>query len=407
MNPHDFFLQLMIVLLGARVFGEVAARLKWPSVIGEILVGVVLGPSMLGYLKPDATIQLLAAIGVILLLFEVGLESDMTRLAKAGLKSTLVAFVGVTAPFLLGYAVSRWGFGLGSLASMFIGGTLTATSIGITVRVLEDLNRHRSPESQIVLGAAVIDDILGVVILAVLFDFTRSGTVSFLNTLEVVGFIALFLLLSPVAAKIFGRLVKRLDATGRVPGIIPTTIVSILLFFAWTAHEIGAPELLGGFAAGLALSRQFFLPLGAMLHADPVFAHRVEDQMKPVVALFKPIFFVMVGLSLDLKAIDVTSGSFWMLLAALTFTGIVGKMLSGAVLVKERPLARAAVGLAMVPRGEVGLIFAEVGRESGALDAGAHAALVAVIALTTLLPPFLMRQFYARYGDRLDAPPPG
>lgn len=402
MDLHNFFIELVAILLTARLLGEWAARSGMPSVLGEILAGVILGPSLLGYLQVHDTIRLLAAIGVILLLFEVGLESDMHQLAKAGLKSAAVAVVGVVAPFLLAFLLCRWGFGLPMLPSLFVGGTLTATSIGITVRVLEDLKRHRCPEARIVLGAAVIDDILGVILLTMLFDFTREGAVKLSNTLEVAGLIALFLLFSPMAAKLFARGVKKLDTDGRTTGVIPVTIMSVLLFFAWAAHEIGAPELLGGFAAGLALSRQFFLPLGALLRAEPQFADRVESQISPIASLFKPIFFVMVGLSLNLREVDVTSPSFWSITLLLTAIAFIGKMASGWILFRDRPLTRIAVGLAMVPRGEVGLIFCEVGREMHLLGPNEHTSLVMVIALTTLLPPAIMRGFYARYGKRLD-----
>jgi Kef-type K+ transport system membrane component KefB len=194
--------------------------------------------------------------------------------------------------------------------------------------------------------------------------------------------------------------IKRFDTTSEIPGLIPTTIVSLVLFFAWLAHAIGAPELLGGFAAGLALSRRFFLPLGVALHADEAFAERIETQMKPIVQLFTPIFFVMVGLSLNLREIDWSSSFIWLFSLSLLAAAVAGKLL-GAVLLKESWPVRWMIGTAMIPRGEVGLIFAELGRESGIFSNEVYAGMVIVIALTTLLPPFVMKWYYGRYGAQM------
>jgi len=191
----------MMVLLVARVFAELAVRLKSPSVIGELLAGVVLGPSLLGWLSPDATIRLLAEIGIILLLFEVGLETDIRGLARTGGQSLVVAVLGFILPFLLGFGVARWGLALELMPSLFVGGTLTATSIGITVRVLADLKRQGSTEGQVVLGAAVLDDVMGVVLLALLYEFSIGG-ISLVNTGKVLLFVLLFFALAAPAAKI-------------------------------------------------------------------------------------------------------------------------------------------------------------------------------------------------------------
>jgi Kef-type K+ transport system membrane component KefB len=400
METHDFFLYLLIILLTARVFAELATRLQAPSVIGELFAGVVLGPSLLGWIEPVEAIKLMAEIGIILLLFEVGLETDVKRLVRSGLKSLIVAIAGFVLPLALGFALGYWGFGLSLLVSLFIGGTITATSIGITVRVLSDLKRQQAPEAQIVLGAAVLDDIIGVVLLALLYEFSIGGGVSFLNASKVLLFVGAFFVLAPVAAKLISLIIKRFDAISEIPGLLPTTIVTLVLFFAWLAHALGAPELLGGFAAGLALSRRFFLPLGIALHTDESFAHRIEDQMKPIVHLFTPIFFVFVGLSLNLREIDWGSPFIWKFSLALLVAAIVGKLV-GAFLIKEPWTARCVIAMAMIPRGEVGLIFAELGRVSKIFNNEIYAGMVIVIALTTLLPPFIMKWFYGRYGDHL------
>jgi len=401
MHAHDFFLNLLIILLTARVFAELATRLKSPAVIGELFAGVVLGPSLLGWIEPTEAIRLMAGIGIILLLFEVGLETDVKRLVSTGLESVVVAFAGFVLPLLLGFALAYWLFDLSLLVSLFIGGTLTATSIGITVRVLGDLKRQHSKEGQIVLGAAVLDDVMGVVLLALLYEFSIGGGVSLVNTGKVLIFVAAFFVLAPAAAKLMSVVIKRFDASSEIPGLIPTTIVSLVLFFAWLAHAIGAPELLGGFAAGLALSRRFFLPLGVALHADEAFADRIETQMKPIVQLFTPIFFVMVGLSLNLREIDWGSPFIWQFSLSLLAVAVSGKLF-GAMLLKETWPTRWMIGTAMIPRGEVGLIFAELGRESGIFSNEIYAGMVIVIALTTLLPPFVMKWYYGRYGAQMN-----
>jgi Kef-type K+ transport system membrane component KefB len=400
METHDFFLYLLVILLTARVFAELATRLQAPSVIGELFAGVVLGPSLLGWIEPVEAIKLMAEIGIILLLFEVGLETDVKRLVRSGLKSLIVAIAGFVLPLALGFALGYWGFGLSLLVSLFIGGTITATSIGITVRVLSDLKRQQAPEAQIVLGAAVLDDIIGVVLLALLYEFSIGGGVSLLNASKVLLFVGAFFVLAPIAAKLISLIIKRFDAISEIPGLLPTTIVTLVLFFAWLAHALGAPELLGGFAAGLALSRRFFLPLGIALHTDESFAHRIEDQMKPIVHLFTPIFFVFVGLSLNLRQIDWGSPFIWGFSLTLLVVAILGKLV-GAFLIKEPWAVRGVIAMAMIPRGEVGLIFAELGRVSRIFSNEIYAGMVIVIALTTLLPPLILKWFYGRYGDRL------
>ena len=402
MEVHTFFLILLTILLAARILGELAARFGAPSVIGELAAGVLLGPSLLGWVEPSAVIRLLAEIGIILLLFEVGLETDILRLIRTGTKPLVIAAAGVILPFTLGFAAASFLFHQNLLTSLFIGGTLTATSIGITVRVLTDLGRGQSHESNIVLGAAVLDDVIGVVLLAFLYQFSIGGGISFIITGKVLLFIGLFMILAPLAAKGMAEIIKRFEKVSQIPGLIPTTVVSLVLFFAWLAHAVGAPELLGGFAAGLALSRRFFFPMGMTIRTDPEFAHRMEDQMRPIVHLFTPIFFVMVGLSLNFRVIDWSSSFIWEFSLTLFVLAVIGKLL-GAFLIRENMPTRFAIGLAMVPRGEVGLIFAELGRSSGIFNNEVYAAMIIVIALTTLLPPFVMKWLYRRYGAQLPA----
>ena len=402
MQTHEFILTLLIILLTARIFAELAMRLKTPSVIGELFAGVLLGPSIMGWIEPGEAIKLMAEIGIILLLFEVGVGTDVKRLVKVGKKSFIVAVSGFVLPLIFGFSLSYWILDLSLLVALFIGGTLTATSIGITIRVLTDLKRQHSEEGQIVLGAAVIDDVLGVVLLALLYEFSIGGGVNLVNASKVLVFVGSFFVLAPLAAKLMSVVIRKFDAKSELPGLIPTTIVSLVLFFAWLAHLIGAPELLGGFAAGLALSRRFFMPFGISISPDSDFAQRIESQMQPIVHLFTPIFFVVVGLSMNLREIDWGSSYIWLFSLGLLVIAVAGKLL-GVFLIKESIYTRWVIGVAMVPRGEVGLIFAEIGRESNIFNNEIYAAMVIVIALTTILPPLILKWIYSRYQNKFAA----
>lgn len=395
MEAHTFLIQLVLILLSARLFGEIATYFQVPSVIGELVAGIVIGPSILGLIEINNPIHLLAQIGIILLLFEVGIETDVGHLSSAGVKALIVAFGGVILPFILGFFISYYAFNFSLLASLFIASTLTATSIGITLRVLRDLKKQNSHEAQIIIGAAVLDDIIGIVILAMLYEFSISGEINLWSTGKVLFFIVLFFFISPILAKAVSHIIKRWDEKSDIPGLLPTTIVSLILLFAWTAHFLGAPELLGGFAAGLALSRQFFFPFAVFLHESKDFSHRVEEQMKPIVHLFTPIFFVAIGLSLDLRTINWESSFIWMLSGSLIVVAIIGKLFSAFFLKGESRIMQLIIGTAMVPRGEVGLIFANVGLTAGVLENDVYAAVILVITITTLVAPFSLRWLYS------------
>ena len=394
MEPHTFLIQLVIILVSARLMGELAALLRIPSVVGELVSGILIGPSVFGLVEISEPILLLAQIGIILLLFEVGIETDIGRLTLAGTKAFLVATGGVILPFAFGFFVSWWGFQFSLLASLFIGSTLTATSIGITLRVLHDLKKQNSHEAQIIIGAAVLDDIIGIILLAVLYEFSVSGQIDLWQAGKVLLFIALFFLIAPIAAKLVSHILQRWDARSEIPGLLPTSIVSLILLFAWIAHELGAPELLGGFAAGLALSRQFFFPFAAFLHESVDFSQKVEKKMQPIIHLFTPIFFVAIGLSLNLRLINWSSSYIWILTLTLFFFAVMGKLFSGFVLKGESLTSKLILGTAMVPRGEVGLIFANVALTSQAIGNDVYASIVMVITLTTLFAPFALRYLY-------------
>jgi len=399
-DVSEFFLKLLVILLAAKLFAEVFSRLSIPSVLGEVVAGLIIGPSVLGFISPDATLHLIAEIGILLLLFEVGLETDVGQLVKEGVRSMLVAVTGVAVPAALGFWVSYHWFGMAMIPSLFVGGTIVATSIGITVRVLKDLNRHNTRMARIVLGAAVLDDVIGVVVLAVLYDFAVKGTVSIPATVRILVFISAFLLIAPVLAKLFVPLMAKAASSSRTKGMIPTIIISLILGLAVISHDVGAPEILGSFAAGVALARRFFLPLGASIdHYSHELAEKIEESMTPIIDLFVPVFFVMVGVSINLRVIDMTSGAFWGFAGVLTIVAILSKVVSG-VWAPGGFREKLSTGVAMVPRGEVGLIFAEVGKRSKIFDDAAYAVVVFVVALTTLLAPLAMRIIMKGDGEK-------
>jgi Kef-type K+ transport system membrane component KefB len=403
MEVHHFFLLFAVVLIAARLLSETVARFGVPSVIGELLAGLIVGPSLLGWVAPDATMKLLAEIGIILLLFEVGMDTDLRRLARSGAQPLIVAVVGFLLPFGLGFAVARWGFGLSSLTAMFIGGTLTATSIGITVRVLDDLGKRQADEAQIVIGAAVLDDILGVIALAFLYQFAVEQQVSLKALGEVGLFILLFMLIAPLVAKFAAGVIEELDRRAAAPGLLLTMALALILLFSWLAHLVGAPEIMGGFAAGLAFGQHFGLDAqvrltpgtAVSLTPSPAMTHSLEEQMRPLIHTFSPLFFVMVGVSLDLHSVDWSSPIIWALAGSLLLAAFVGKWASGYSIRVPRHM-QTAIGLSMIPRGEVGLIFAQLGFGQGILTGQLYAALLIVIALTTMAPPFLLKWYYGR-----------
>jgi Kef-type K+ transport system membrane component KefB len=394
MDIHNFFLSLFLILIVARILGELFARYGMPSVLGELFAGILLGSSVLGIIQPNEILKILAEIGIILLLFEVGLETDFHRLKNSGKKSLIVAIMGVILPFAFGYVIAFYLFELSFNISLFIAGTLTATSIGITLRVLKDIHMEQTNIAQIVIGAAVIDDIIGIILLVFIYDFSISNEVSFNHTLNVAAMILLFLILAPIFAKILSYMIHNYHGKHLVPGYMPTIIISLILLFSYLSHLFGAPAILGSFAAGVALSRRFFLPFGAMLGTNPLLLKEVKRDMTPIIQMFTPIFFVMVGLSLDLSIIDFTSPDFWIMSLVFIFIAFFSKFIGAFFIFQKSIRNNAIIGISMIPRGEVGIIFAEMGRVNGVLPNDIYAMLIFVIIVTTTIPPFLLKKYF-------------
>ncbi len=394
MDVHNFFLILFLILVTARILGELFARIGIPSVLGELSAGIFLGVSGLGIIEVNDVLKVLAEIGILLLLFEIGLDTDIQRLKEAGGKAVIVALFGAVFPFTVSAFFAFYIFDLTLVVSLFIGGTLTATSIGITMRVLKDLQKEHSEIAQVVIGAAVLDDILGVIILVFIYDYAITQQLNMTNTLHTTVFILLFLLIAPTFANFISTFMKKSDAHQKVPGFIPSIIISLIALFAYFSHLFGAPEILGSFAAGIALSRRFILPFGMGLRNDEVFLEKVKNAISPIAQMFTPIFFVMVGLSMNLKVIDFTSTRFWTLAFVFLVIAIIGKYMGAFLLRDTNALKKALIGISMIPRGEVGLIFAEVGRLNGILDNEIYAVLIFVIIVTTIAPPFLLKWLF-------------
>jgi len=394
MQAHDFFLTLFLILIAARILGELFARFGIPSVLGELFAGVLLGASVLDIVQPNEILKILAEIGIILLLFEVGIETDFKRLKSAGMKSFVVAISGVVIPFVLGGSIAYYIFHLSFDISLFVGVTLTATSIGITLRVLKDIHMQNTGIAQIVVGAAVIDDVIGIILLVFIYDYSISHETNFQHTLSVTFMVLMFLVLAPIFAKSISFIIEKFHGKDLVPGYIPTIIVSLILFFSYLSHLVGAPAILGSFAAGIALSRRFFLPFGMLLSSNEKLLDEVRRDMTPIIQIFTPIFFVMVGLSMDLTVIYFSSSSFWVMSISFIFIAFLAKFLGAFFIIQKCVRNNILIGISMIPRGEVGLIFAEMGRVHEILPNDIYAMLIFVIIVTTVVPPFLLKKYF-------------
>lgn len=394
---------IAVMLVMAKLGGEVFERMGQSSVLGELLSGVLLGNLIFfGFtrvepLKTNETIAALAELGVIILLFEVGLESDLREMIEVGWSSLLVALLGVVAPFLLGWAVSAYFLPDGAmLTHIFIGATLCATSVGITARVFKDLKKLATREARIVLGAAVLDDVLGLLILAIVAGAIRAAAAGgSLSALDVV-WIAAKSIVFLIAAIAIGHLLmpRLLRGAGRLEtrGVLLTLAISFCLFLSWAALTVGLAPIVGAFAAGLILDEVHYKPTTGRDRRD------LHDLLQPVSTVLVPIFFVLMGLKVDLRLfarVDILGFAF-----VLTVAAIIGKQICSLGVV-ERGINRLAIGLGMIPRGEVGLIFAGIGAtlmlpsanggSEPVIDSGTFGAVVIMVIITTLITPLALK----------------
>jgi len=410
LSIEQFFIALALILIFSKIFGELAERIKQPSVLGELVAGVILGGSVLAVVPSVSgmagydTFHLLAEVGVAILLFEIGLETDLKDLIKVGLTSTIVAIVGVVVPFALGFAsiiaFEKYGLlggidpSLNILIAITAGATLTATSVGITARVLSDMNRLQSGEAKIILGAAVIDDILGLIILGVvtgLIEASASGDGAGISTLSV-GIIFVkafgFLIVAIVVGNLISKKLFNLVEMMKVRGVLLLSALSFAFIFAFLASLVGLAPIVGAFAAGLVLANthQF---------------KSIERNLKPVSDFFTPIFFIMVGAAVDVSVFNpfVSKNIPILLIALILFiVAVIGKFVSGFAVFKKG-ISKSVVGVGMIPRGEVGLIFAQVGLTYGIFTSELFSAVTVMVMLTTFIAPPLLKILFAKSKD--------
>lgn len=412
-------LLLALILFSARIFSPLAARLGFPAVLGELLLGVVLGNlALLGFnyfadAAQDPIIAFMAELGVVILLLQIGLETRLNDLIKVGPKALLVASIGIVLPFALGtYVAGPWLLPeLSFNTHLFLGATLAATSVGITGRVFRDLGKLGMTEAKIVLGAAVIDDVLGLVLLAVVSGLVQAGSVSGGEVAGIVFSAALFLAGSILIGRFLARHVSGwLALLDSGHSMLFALVLGTGLFLAWLAHAIGLAPIIGAFAAGLLFEplylRHFELPkvvqeaaplidearpdlrerLGALLQRHT--HHQHEHMLEPIGYFFVPVFFVLTGMQVDLRAL--ADPQIVILALVISALAILGKVAAGFA--AGRGVNHWLIGWGMVPRGEVGLIFAMVGRQLEVIDEATFSIVVVMVILTTLLtPPILTR----------------
>jgi Kef-type K+ transport system membrane component KefB len=373
-------LDLLIIIVVAKVAADLAERVKVPAVLGEILAGILIGPSVLGLIDPGnadtgSMLLLIGEIGVLLLLLQVGLEMDLGELGKVGKASLLVAVIGVGGPFIFG-ALGAWGMGENGKTAIFLGAALTATSVGITARVLGDLKALSRTESRIVLGAAVADDVLGLVILTVVVKVVTEGSVGVGTVASTIGQALAFLVVTGLLG-IFAVpwLFDRISKYAKAGAVLLAAAFALMLAFAELADAAKLAFIIGAFMAGLAIGR-------TRQH------HQIARDLAPIGNLFIPVFFVGIGVNADLEAM--AKPEVLGLAAVLTTIGILGKLAAGWGAVGTKA-DKVMIGIGMIPRGEVGLIFASIGLSRGVLDDDLYGALLIMVLVTTLIAPPMLR----------------
>ncbi|MGZ3722769.1 MAG: cation:proton antiporter [Bdellovibrionales bacterium] len=400
MHQDHFALVLieLVLVIGLSLFGRVAAdAFKQSAVLGELLVGVICanvvrlaGGSFAGVVHD---LNIFGEFGVIILLLVVGLETNVRDMVRVGPQAIKVAGVGMAAPLLLGILCGYIMLPIGTFPTyLFIGATLCATSVGISARVFKDLKRLNSPEAQLVLGAAVIDDILGLIVLTVCSGIASQGQfelMPLIKTILITGvFLGVIVWFGEALARVVVQNLEFLEA-GKKRFLIP---LATCFFLAWLAGEIGLATIVGAFAAGLILRDDQYAEPGTP----------IREQIAPLESLFAPVFFVLMGLQVDLSTF--LHPSILLLALVLCVAAVAGKM--ACTLITDKKLDGVLVGIGMIPRGEVGLIFAGVGRTLDVLDDDLFAALVIMIIFTTLITPLALRWAVARNQEAELPPPP-
>ena len=408
-------LTLVVIYFASKLGGEICSRINLPPVLGELLGGVLIGISAFrllvfpesGSLAEDSliismlrstaglsaesapsvfaaqseVITLLSELGVIILLFEIGLESDLKELIRVGPIAAVVAVVGVVAPFITGTVGLIYIFNTPVIPAVFAGAALTATSIGITAKVLAELGQLSSEEGQIIIGAAVLDDILGIVVLAVVASLVKTGEIQVSNIIYLVISAAVFLVGSILLGRLVSPLIVGLVDEMKTRGEVLLTGLVFAFILSYIATVINLEGILGAFAAGLIL-------------AETEKRKELEEQIIPVADFLVPIFFVCVGAKTDLSVLNPTVASNREGLIIATFlilVAILGKVITGFTVFGNPDLNKLAIGVGMIPRGEVGLVFAGVGSASGALSEATEAAIIVMVIATTFVAPPLLR----------------
>jgi len=374
MPVTGLLLVLAAVLTATVLLGALAQRINQPAVLGELVAGMLLGPSLLGLLDPhEPTIHAIGELGVLILLFQIGLHTNLRSILKVGTPALTVGVVGVAVPAIAGYSVAV-ALGIHGVAALVCAAALTATSIGISARVLADLGQLETLEGRIVLGAAVLDDVIGLIILSIVAGIAGGVAVTVVGVARTTGIALGFLLVAiavgaRIVPAIFGRM-ARLPGSGTLGALG----LAFALALAALADAAGSAMIIGAFAAGL------------VLHNTPQ-RKPVEKATTALGYFFVPVFFAVVGAAMDLRAL--AQSEVLLIGGALTIVAAAGKFLSGFApfwLKANKPL----IGAAMIPRGEVGLIFAQMGRTTGVLDPGLFSALLLMVMVTTFMAPPLL-----------------
>ncbi|MEO1144450.1 MAG: cation:proton antiporter [Cyanobacteria bacterium J06638_22] len=411
-------LAAILTFISAQIFGELAVRIGLPAVLGELIAGFVLGVSGLHILvlgesgqvadwavvliqwlsgSDTATIQEIfaepvkilindyASAGVAVLLFKIGLEADLKELLRVAPQAATVAIAGVVLPFAAGFFGLSAVFNLDTIPALFASAALTATSIGITSRIMQDMGVLNTKEGQIILGAAVLDDILGIAILAVAIGIAQNGTIQFSSVLGTIVSATIFVMAAIALNKTFGpRYINFLDRLKNPYSVLIGSIV-FLYVMAVIARLIGLEEILGCFAAGIVLG-------------NTKATKTLEKACDPLVALFATIFFVSIGAKTDLTVLNLAnpeSRTGLIIAAFLTVIAIFGKLAAGYFVFTKEKLNRLAIGTGMVPRGEVGLVFAGLGAATGAVSGSINVAIVLMVIVTTFVAPLMLRKVFA------------